>query len=329
MNITGEGQSLVNALSYPDRRVRFESAFALAAARPSERYTGSDLVVPLLGEALSQTGKPTVLIIGGSLDKVNAIGESLTAGGFAVAGVTSVADALTAARPLAAVDVVVFESTLPADQIEGIISSLNTAPKLRGSARLVLVQTSQSPFEELKLRDPLLSTSTATDADAVKAAIEAARTRAGALPIDPAIATDYALRAAGLLKQIGTTGGVYDLATVKATLLSGLSDARPEVIAAVGGVLSQYGDADAQRGLLAKASSADTTADLRISLYKSLSANAKQHGNMLPPEDVAELEKIVTDEADLAVRSAAGEARGALNLSAADAKNIILKQIQR
>lgn len=329
LNIGGEGQSLVKALSAPDRRVRFEAAFALAAARPSEAYTGADMVVPLLGEALSQTGKPTVLVLAANTDKVNSISAPLSADGYAVVGATTAADALNAAGPLPSVDVVVIDSTLPSEQIEGILDSLSTSPKLRGSARLALVQTSQSAFEELKSRDPLLSTSTATDSGAIKTAIEDARTKGGGLPIDPAIANDYALRAAALLKAIGTTGGVYDLASVKSTLLGSLGDARPEVVMAVGEVLSQYGDADAQRALLAKASDAKTDANLRISLYKSLSANAKQHGNMLPTEDTNELEKIVTGEADLNVRSAAAEARGSLNLPASQAKSVVLGQVQR
>lgn len=328
LNIQGEGQSLVKAMNSPDRRVRFEAAFALAAARPDTGFSGADMVVPLLGEALSQTGKPTVVIIAASQDKVNAITEPLTAQGYTVVGATSVANALDAARPLPAVDVVVFDSTLPSDQIQGIVESLSTAPKLRGSARLALVQTTQSVFEELKQRDPLLSTSTATDPDGIKAAIEAARTRGGALPVDPQIATDYSLRAAGLLKQIGTTGGVYDLASVKPTLLGSLNDERPEVVKAVGEVLTQYGDADAQRALLARAAG-NADAELRISLYKSLAANAKQFGNMLPAEDAKELQNTVTTEPDLAIRSAAAEARGSLNLPAAEAKAIVLEQIDR
>lgn len=328
LNIDAEGKSLVKAMNSPDRRVRFEAAFALAGARPSDSFSGADMVVPLLGEALSQTGKPTVLIIASSQDKVNAISEPLTDAGYAAVGATTAADAGAAAQKLPAVDVVVFDSTLPADQIEGIVSSVTTSPKLRGSARLALTQTTQSAFEELKTRDPLLSTSTASDPEAVKAAIEAARAKGGALPVDVDVAGDYALRAAGLLRQIGTTGGVYGLAAVKSTLLGSLSDARPEVVTAVGEVLGQYGDADAQRALLARAG-ANTDPPIRISLYKSLSTNAKQHGNLLTGEDTAELEKTVTSEPDLAVRSAAAEARGALNLPASEAKQIVLGQVDR
>ena len=328
LDINGGGQSLIEALSYPDRKVRFESAFALAAARPTDAFTGSDLVVPLLGEALSQTGKPTALVVAAGTDRVNAIAEPLKAAGYDVVGSTSAADAGKESKSLPAIDVVVFDGTMPADQIEGLVQQLTTSPKLKGSARLALVQTTQSPFEERKQQDPLLSTSTAAGGDELKSAVDAARAKGGALPMDPAVATDYALRAAAMLKSIGTTGGIYDLTVVKPTLLKALSDPRPEVVTAVAQVMTQLDAGDVQQALLARASSGDVSPELRIALYKALASNAKQFGNKVG-DAVATLEKTVTDEADLNIRNAAAEARGALNLSADEAKSIILKQVQR
>lgn len=328
LNIGGEGQALVQALGYSDRKVRFESAFALAAAKPSEAFSGSDSVVPLLGEALSQTGKPTALVLAGGTDRANAIAEPLKAANYEVVTTTTASEAGKQSMSLPAVDVVVFDGTLPANEIEAILTQLATSPKLKGSARLALVQTTQSPFEERKQRDPLLSTTTVTGGDELKAAVDAARTKGGALPIDPAVATDYSLRAATMLKQIGTTGGVYDLKVVKPTLLKSLSDPRPEVVTAVAQVMTQLDDADGQQALLGRAAATDVSPELRITLYKALAANAKQFGNELG-DAVAGLEKTVTDEPDLNIRAAAAEARGALNLPSEQAKSIIVKQISR
>lgn len=330
LNVSAEGGALVEALSSPDRKVRFESAFALAAAKPAQPYQGADSVVPLLGEALSQTGKPTVVILAATTDRANALAAPLTAAGYEVAATSTASDAGNAARGMPAVDVVVFDGTLPEDQISGILQQLGSSPKLRGAARLAMVQTNQSAFEERKQSDPLLSTTTASEPDAVKAAIDQARTKAGALPIDADVASDYSLRAAEMLKNLGMSGaGVYDLSSAKPALLKALDDARPQVVTAAGQALAQLDDADAQKALLGKASAAEVAADLRISLYKSLAANAKRFGNRLGGDEVALLEKAVTDEADLKIRGAAAEARGALNLSADQAKSIILKQVQR
>ena len=62
-NLFSGGQPILDALQYPDRQVRFESAFALASALPQERFQTAERVVPVLAEALSQTGKPNVLVV--------------------------------------------------------------------------------------------------------------------------------------------------------------------------------------------------------------------------------------------------------------------------
>jgi hypothetical protein len=47
---------LMESLQFPDRLVQYESAFVLANALPSAQFSGQERVVPLLSEALSQTG---------------------------------------------------------------------------------------------------------------------------------------------------------------------------------------------------------------------------------------------------------------------------------
>jgi CheY-like chemotaxis protein len=329
LDVAGNGSSLVKALQYPDRRVRFEAAMALAAARPTEAYEGSDAVVPLLGEAVSQTGKPTALLVLKSTESVNALSEALKAAGYDVVGATKAADADNAARTKPAIDVVVIDTTMPADAVDNALALSAANLKLRGSAKLLLTQTSQSSYEQLKQSDPLVSTVVAGDSAATVEAVNKARQQGGSLPLDPAVATDYSLRAAGLLKQLGMTGGIYNLTAVKDTLLVGLDDARPEVVTAIGGAMAQLDDADAQRALVRKANDAAVAADVRISLYKSAADHAKKFGRKLEPAEIAALEKAVTDEADLNVRAAAAEARGALDLPAEQAKRIVLGQVQR
>jgi len=329
LNISTDGASLVKAMSYPDRRVRFEAAFALASARPVAAYGGSESVVPLLGEALSQTGEPTVLVILDSQDRANTVGEALKASGYVTANAANATDAASAGAQLPSIDVVVISSKLPTDQVQAVMSLLGSSTKYRGSARLVLTDTTESSFEEMKASDPLLSTAVAFEPADIQVAIESARTQAGALPVDEAVATDYALRAAELLHDVGLAGGIYDLSVVKPTLLGSLEDPRADVLTAVGSVLAIFDDAEAQKALYAKASSTDTAADLRVVLYKALAGNSRTFGNRLPASDIDGLEKTVTDEADLAIRSAAAEARGALSLSAEQAKSVVVRQARR
>ena len=54
--------AIFDAMRYPDRQVRFEAAFTIANAVPQQSFNGEDRVVPILAEALGQTGKPGVLV---------------------------------------------------------------------------------------------------------------------------------------------------------------------------------------------------------------------------------------------------------------------------
>jgi len=91
-------------------------------------------------------------------------------------------------------------------------------------------------------------------------------------------------------------------------------------------VLATLNSDSAQNGLAMKANDAATPPDVRVSFYKSVAESAKHFGNRLQSEQIAGLEKTVSDSKDSAVRDAAAQARGALNLPADAARTLILKQ---
>jgi hypothetical protein len=318
---------LVWATQFPDRKVRFEAAFALAAAMPASTYEGAQRVVPLLAEALAQTGQPSVMVIASSQDEANKLVDGLKGVGFAVAGATSAESAASNAVALPAVDVLLVSEDLGQGNVDQLFVMASQNPKLAGAARLVMTKTTASPFETRKVSDPLLSTTTAADAEGLKGAIEAARVKSGALPLDPTVATDYATRAGKLLIDVGTARpSVYPLAPAKTTLLGALGDPRPEIIMLSGKVLGLVNDKEAQGALLAGAQEEKNADEVKISLYRSLASNARNFGNMLNGDQVSALEKAVAETANLDVRSAAAEARGALNLPADQAKKLVVDQ---
>ncbi|HMB96524.1 MAG TPA: hypothetical protein VKK61_10835 [Tepidisphaeraceae bacterium] len=119
---------------------------------------------------------------------------------------------------------------------------------------------------------------------------------------------------------------VFPLSPAKQTLLSSLADARPEIVKLAGQVLGLLNDKESQGGLLVAAADDKTADEVKISLYKSLATNAKFYGNLLDAGQVQTLETTVAGATNLDVRSAAAEARGALNLPADQAKSLIVKQ---
>ena len=112
----------------------------------------------------------------------------------------------------------------------------------------------------------------------------------------------------------------------KRALLSSLNDARPEIVKLGGQALGLLNDKDAQAGLLATALDEKSSDEVKISLFKSLATSARFFGNKLDGSQVQSLEKVVADAPNLDVRSAAAEARGAMNLPADQAKSLIVRQ---
>jgi hypothetical protein len=128
---------LIDALSYPDRLVRFESAFALAGALPAKPFKGSERVVPLLAEAIAQTGQVSVVLLIPKQDDLNSMTEALKGAGYAVTGGIDADSAIAASTGMAAVDVVLTTEDASAGEIDKLFMMLSGSPRLSGAAKLV------------------------------------------------------------------------------------------------------------------------------------------------------------------------------------------------
>ncbi len=321
---------LIAAMQYGDRRVRFEAAFTLAQALPQSPFTGQELVVPLLAEAVSQTGQPSVLVVMPTQEAVNAIVEPLKAESYIASGATSAAGALSAAAAVPAIDVVVISEELASPEIESLLGLIAQSPKVRGAGKLFLVKSQASQWETRKVSDKTISTSIATDTAGIKTAIQSSREASGALPLDPALATEYATRAGELIKRLAISRGqVLDLTPARSTLLGALEDSRSEIVKLAGEGLALLNSEDAQRGLLIKSTTEGVADDVKVSLFKSLATSAKFWGNRLEAAQVEALDNVVKTATNADVKNASAEARGALNLPSNQARTLILEQSQK
>ncbi len=165
----------------------------------------------------------------------------------------------------------------------------------------------------------------------MKNADEQPRAKASALPIDQQAAANYALRAADLLRQIALTqtqaqNQVLNLGLAEQTVLAALNDPRPDVVKAAGNVLAYLNSTPAQAALLQTILAQNTADDVRVSLLKSASTNAKFFGSRLTPEQVQTLDQMIEGATNQDVKNGAGEFRGALNLPADQAKTLVVKQ---
>ncbi|HZK79748.1 MAG TPA: hypothetical protein VFC46_01745, partial [Humisphaera sp.] len=319
---------LVQAMHYPDRVVRFEAAFALASGLSNNPFPGRERVAPLLAEAVSQTGSANVLLVAPSQAEETKLAADLKNYGLATG--TTANEALSNSIKLPSIDVIVFPETLGNNQIDRILQLAADNPRLERAAKVIITTTNLSPWAQRSLADPLTVITQATDAAGLTAAIEDARKRAGGLPLDEKVATAYAVRAAQMLQRLAQ-GRVlaFDLTVTQPTLLASLNDKRPEVVKAVGEALAFMNGDQIQVGMLTIAIGDKTPDEVRISLLQSIAKNVKFFGGHLSQANIDDLQKQVDTAGNNDVRTAAAEARGALNLPADQARELILKQAKR
>jgi HEAT repeat protein len=325
-NISAGETPLTTAMNFPDRRVRIEAAFALAQSLPQQPIAGQEQVVPLLADALSQTGQPSVLVLSNDQELRNRTVEELKLSSYRAAGAASVVDAVSQAQQLPSVDVVVIDSRLGDREIDTLFTNAQANPKVSGAAKLVLVNNQATRYERLKLDDPTIETTTAREGDALKQAIEGARTSVGALPLDPQAATELATRSGQLLQLLGTRNSIFRIESGEEFLLAALSDERPEVRTLAGEVVALLDSGRSQSALLAAALRPEESPEVRISFFNSLAASAKFFGNRLNGDQVSSLLAAAANRENLQVQASAAEAVGAANLPSDQARRLIIEQ---
>jgi hypothetical protein len=323
----GEQEPIIDALQYPDRLVRFEAALTLAAALPQKNFMGQELVVPTLAEAVSNTGKPNVVLVSPDANAANGLKEALKDAVRAETGSTP-ESASEAAGRLASVDVIVVDSRNN-PKTDEILSNA----RVKNSPKLVIVENKASPYAALSMSNMLINYIEAgtgpVTPDVLTPAIEKARARAGSAPLSDQISEQYAQRSAQALEKLAISRGqVLDVGVAASALIRGLEDSRIEIAKSSASVLGLVNMAQAQAALASKAVDDKTADDLKIACFKALAKSAKFFGNLLEPTTVDAIQKAVETGTNPQVRSSAAESQGALNLSPERAKNLIVQQSQ-
>jgi hypothetical protein len=322
-------EPVIQALFFPNRQVRYQAAFALAEALPTQAFPGSDRVVPLLAAALSQTSKLNVLIVApADNDQLNGLRSAVQSMGYPMVSATDPTQGATAAAALSTIDLILISED---SDVGGMIDLAQTTTQLQGAPILVLTRSGASPYVVRSATDPLLSTVLMPPkeklVDTLKIEIPNALRHSGTPAMTDEQASAYARRAATLLANLAIARGqALDLSAAEDGTLKALSDSRADIAEAAGRVLGMLDSQSAQNGLADKAIDDQTPADVRVSFFKSLANSAKFYGNRLDSGKVSQIETIVAQEKNSDVRAAAAEARGALNLPADQARTLILAQ---
>ena len=329
VNAKGLYQPLLAALSYPDRRVRFEAADALTQARPSEPFPQSFRVVPVLAEAVRQTAKRYAVVLGRDENSRNRLASVTKALGYVPLPGLSIEEVSEQVTNSPGVDLVVVD--LDVQGIEDVMAK--SASDYQLAAIPVVAIVSRAAAIELTRRYPdqrrlyAVQAAAAEDDEKLKRAVEdAAKVYAGQ-PITPEEATKYATISLTLLREVAISGTtkVYNVGDAQPALLAALSDERDAIVTLSGEVLALLPTDVAQQALADAALDPARLADVRVALLTSAAKSVKAFGSKLNEAQVRRvIELVKTAEGDLA--TSAANLHGALMPPTVSVVDLIVSQ---
>jgi hypothetical protein len=320
----GGRNALVEALGYPDRRVRFDAALVLANALPQQAFASDAAVVPILGSMVAAGGSTGAAIAQNDED-LRTIDARLVGIGFRpLRGGRDFSALSTELVGGQGVDLIVVQG--PRGFVRDTIAAIRNS-RVAGAAPVVVLA---DPADASGLSidfdgDARVAVMSAGSADAqFGRAVAASSGGAGGSVVSEEEGEDYTLRALGALEMIADSGSpVFDVRNAEIPLLGALATASGEMRLRVADVVARVPTERSQRTLMdtALAAQGDEQAELLLRLAES----ARRFGNMLEPQQVDALRKVITSasgpEAD-----AAGTAYGALGLPVRDVVRLIVTE---
>jgi len=318
---SGGAQPLVEALSYPDRHVRFLAAVSLADALPQRRFTGYQQVMAQLIEALRQTGHKTALVVSADRQQRNELNDAVRAAGYRVIDRAEAIEALAAAHKSAGVEVAVL-TTRP--EPAEVILELRSDPAFVTLPVLVVGKTEK--VAAIAATDGRIVQIAATaDSDEIAAGLSRAGTVAVGKEMTPEAATEWALRAAGAIENLGRTSNpVFDITRAAGSLAAALEDEREPIVLAAARALSVMNLAAAQRAIAGLAVRQGVPENVRIAAFNDLSASLRRFGNELNDELAEAVLDVVSGTGSAGLLHAAAQALGAMDLPSEKIKSLIL-----
>lgn len=320
-------QALSQCLRFPDSMVRIKAALTLGSALPRETFADAQFVVPVLAEALTQSGKQQVLVVDADQGNANRVMAVLRAGGRDVIAETGFDRAMQKARSeFQAVSAVYLSTDLREPDVTSALGQLRAEFAFQKTPVVILTKQGQSVLaDQLSARDTIVETVDAAAEDAaIEAALERVRGRSGQMPLDADTAKNLALQAAETLRLIATDGRtVLDASAATPALIAALSSADERLQTTAASVLALSPSPAAQRAIAHVALDEKAAKSLRRDAFASLANSAKTHGNLLEMQQITRLVAIAKSDPDLAIRTSATKALGAANLKDFNASEIL------
>lgn len=319
---------LLDAVSYPSRRVQYDAALAIGAAQPTTDFPGSMRIVPALASAIRDASARYAVVISPNASDQGGITERLTQKGYTVLPPARSLDEI--AQQIAetpGIDLVI-SLQLPGPSTDLLIQQVRGRPAL--AATPVLAVVSLQGYLELGKKyedDPStkITRQGVSDDQIVAAADQLIEASVGG-PISEDEAQEYKLRALSVLRDLAVSGNdVLKVSFASGPLVTALEqEAGNPVQLRIAEVLSYIGEKQAQTALMDAAMTAD--GDDQVALLGAVANSAKRFGNMLDTRHVNALVRLAGSADTDAQATAAAALMGALNLPNKDLIPLILNE---
>ena len=320
---TGSTQPLVEALTYPNRRVQYEAALAFASAMPNQAFDRSDLVAPILASSIRGATDRYALVVASDPEVGRGLQRMLEGMGYRVSPAGESLDSLREEYEAAAsVDLVV--TSLPVDQSVGLVAQMRATNRLLAAPLLML----SGGADEIELRrryggDRTIAIRTAgLRSDQMRATIDDLVERTLGGPISEEEATIYAAQAINALTELAISENSVIIASDATTpLVQALEDDEGLFELRLAELLSWIDQPAAQQAVFDRAIQAQGAQ--RVALLGHTSNSARRHGNQLLGRQIQRLLQIARDGDDAEAIAAAG-LMGSLGVPSEDLAGLIL-----
>ena len=337
-------QALTLALRFPDVLVRIHAALALAEALPPRDFHGSQEVVPILSSALELRGRPNVLIADPDPDTRRLLQAAFSSDNTNLIVAEKFGEAADRARrEVPQLDLIVLASDIDAPSVPEALAVLRKDDRLELTPVVLVVKpggfpvaTKASAIEPRIERVVPVKFAGLDDAemaalrDSLTDAWARARKSYGRPAITEARALALALEAADALRLIAMTGtSVFRFAGAEPALVRACSHADESMRLKAAAVLAWAKTETAQSAIARLALDSTGSARQRVAGLAILAESAKRFGRLMGDDLVNSLTDQALHEPDLAIRTAASQALGAMDLGSDRAAEIIRLQFAR
>lgn len=306
---------LLEALRFPNRRVQYEAALALAASQPTQSFDGAEQVVPILARAVREAGTRFAVVISADPERRNALAEQVRGYGYTVLQpAAKLSDIETELAAAPGIDLVL--ASLPPKATGELLEDARSRTKLATTP--LVVYSSAETKRDLSVRfgrdEAVRFVGEQTGSAEVGEAIRQTADKVVGGELSPEDGTLYQIKSIAALRDLAVAGNpVFNVADAALPLTGSLESAKGGLKLRVAEVLSYINDAKVQSAIAASALSAGSD-DEAVALMGRATESAKRFGNMLSESQVASLVERAGKAGPDAKSNAVAALLGALNL---------------